>query len=84
MQQNEKPVEFSKLDFLASCGLLDRKFNFEALRFESSLSRRLRSFLVLAVQETFLVSFYVSPFFENHDLWQLAIGSPVILFQLIP
>lgn len=76
MQQNEKPVEFSKLDFLVSCGLLDRKFNFQTLQFESSLRRRLRSVLVLAVQESFLVSFYLSPFFEREDPIQLAIGNP--------
>lgn len=77
MQQDEETVTFSKLNLLASCGLLDRKFNFETLQFESSLRHLLWSYLVLIVQETYILSLYWSTFFEREDPIQLLIGSLV-------
>lgn len=82
MQQNEKTeiAKFSKLDLLASCGLLDRKFNYASGEFESSLRYRLWSYLVLIAEVTFLLPLYVSPFFGKQDIIQLWIGSPVMPF----
>ena len=75
MQQNEKTAKFSKLDFLNTCGLLDRKFNFETLRFEGSLRQRLGSYLGLVSHVKIFLSFYVSTLYERHDNIQLLIGS---------
>lgn len=81
LQQNEKTVNFSKINLLASCGLLDRKFNFETLEFESSLRHRLWSLLVLIVQETYSISLYASNFFAREDPIQLLLGSPYVYIE---
>ena len=68
--------KFNKIKFLESVGLLDQRFNFERLKFESSLYLRLKSYLILVYQLSFILKFFVSTFFEKEDIVQLWIGSP--------
>ena len=66
--------KFNKIKFLETVGLLDKRFNYKSLKFESSPYLRFKSYVILLYQMSFILKFFVSTFFQKEDIAQLWIG----------
>lgn len=67
--------KFDKIKFLQTWCLLNRRFNYDTLKFEKSWSLRLRCYLITFIKITMPLKLIVSMFFEQKDEIQLLIGT---------
>lgn len=67
--------EFSKIKFLQTWCLLNRRFNYDTLKFEPSWWLRLRCYIITFFKATLPLKLIVSLFFEREDEIQLVIGT---------
>ena len=66
--------EFSKIKFLQTHCLLNRKFNYETLKFEQNWPLRLRCYFVTFLEVTIPLKVAMGPLFERENEIQLWIG----------
>lgn len=84
VENAKKMKKFDKIQFFEFIGLLDKRLDKESLQFKSSLYLRLKSYLILFYQLSFILKFFVSTFFEREDIIQLWIGSPWNYLDPVP
>ena len=70
----DPPKIFSKVSLLQSLGLLNRKFNFETMMFERSLTLDLILCVTLISKPVFAFKPLISYFFPRSDNVQLFVG----------
>lgn len=72
---------FNKVAFLQSIGLLEAKFNNQALCFERSWRLILRSKLIFLINLTMTLKMFISTMFEREDPLQIYFGSVFNVFR---
>lgn len=66
--------KFSKVAFLVSNGLMQRRYNYETNQFEFSGYLLVYSYITLLIQVTFPLKLFVSLFWDRQHVYQLYIG----------
>ena len=76
--------KLNKINFLQLLALVNRRFSYESQTFERSIYVMMRSQLILLLNTTMPLKFFVSILFPRRDLVQLFIGNPYNYLPDVP